>query len=186
MTELRTDPIQDEKRLIEAARGDIAAIKPLYDRWVQPVYRFSLSRIGDPADAEDVTSQVFLSVCRSLSDYRGKGSFGAWVFTIARNKIHDHYRKTKPWQHLDAEPQDFEFLPVEAEGSDPAERAELRAHIGSLPENEQELLRLRYVAGLTYEEAGQVLGLSAGAARKRIFRLLARLRALMEDNDEEE
>ncbi|MCE5208759.1 MAG: sigma-70 family RNA polymerase sigma factor [Chloroflexi bacterium] len=68
--------------------------RELYDQWIVPVYRYCLSRTGNTAVAEDITSQVFLSIYQALPRYRHKERLAPWLFTITRNKIRDHYRKS--------------------------------------------------------------------------------------------
>jgi RNA polymerase sigma-70 factor, ECF subfamily len=172
----------DEAELVRAAQASPARFKPLYERWVTPVYKYLLARTRDPLEAEDLTSQVFLTACEQLPRYDHRGRFAAWLFTIARNESRDYYRAASRRVRSDD---------VEARGVDPDllghviradETQRLERAIGALPEEERELIRLRFTAGLTHAEIGGLLGKREDAVRKQLARLLARLEAQMEDD----
>ncbi len=169
---------QDDGSLVAAAQRDPADFALLYDRHVQSIYRYVYSRVGSRAAAQDVTSQAFLSALEALPRYRHRGRFEAWLFSIARSKVMDHFR-----QHAAASQRAEANLP----DADPPEDAvaaddvqSLRVVLRSLPEEERELLRLRYAAGLSFGQVASVLGRKEEAVKKSIYRLLARIRGSME------
>jgi len=174
---------EDETELIRAAQANPDRFRPLYLQWVTPVYKYLLSRLRDPHEAEDLTSQVFLTACEQLPRYNHRGRFAAWVFTIARNKARDYYRTARQSASLDE---------AEAHGSDPDLLAQairsdeirrLDRAIRALPEADLDLVRLRFTAGLTYGDIGALLGKSDEAVRKQIERLLDRMQSQMEDDN---
>lgn len=174
---------EDEASLVRAAQVDPASFRPLYLRWVTPVYKYLLSRLHDRREAEDLTSQVFLTACEQLPRYDHRGRFAAWLFTIARNKARDYYRSAGRTASLDE---------VEAHGSDPDLLAQairsdeirrLARAIRALPGADLDLVRLRFTAGLTYGDIGALLGKSDEAVRKQLERLLARMQTQMEAGD---
>lgn len=177
------DAYGDEDATVVAAQArDPAAMTRLYERYVGPVYRYLHSQVGDAADAEDLTSQAFLSALEALPRYKHRGRFAAWLFVIARRKALDYFRQRRPQVDLDG-------LPLRADGADPAGRVIRAQHsqdlsklIVSLSYQEQELLRLRFVADLSFAEVGTVLGKSEEAAKKSLYRLLARLQKQMEND----
>ena len=174
---------EDEADLIRAAQSNPARFRPLYLQWVTPVYKYLLARLRDPLEAEDLTSQVFLTACERLPRYNHRGRFAAWLFTIARNKARDYYRTAGRSASLDE---------AEAHGSDPDLLAQaiqsdeirrLERVIRALPEAELDLVRLRFTAGLTHADIGALLGKREDAVRKQLARLLARLQSQMEDDN---
>jgi RNA polymerase sigma factor (sigma-70 family) len=170
---------QEESALVRAARTDSAAFALLYDRYVQRLYHYCYHRTLNVRDAEDLTSQVFLAAMEALPRYRRDGHFAAWLFTIARNKVVDHYRRT-PVLHLDEQspPPVHSDLAGEVDFS---QQKELLMHaIRALAEDEQELIRLRYVAELSFAEVARALRKSEGATKKMLYRLLGRLRSQLE------
>ena len=176
-------PPEDEVELIRAAQANPDRFRPLYVQWVTPVYKYLLSRLRDPLETEDLTSQVFLTACEQLPRYNHRGRFAAWLFTIARNKARDHYRTAGRSVSLDdgeADASDPDLL-AEAIRSDEIQR--LDRTIRALPEADLDLVRLRFTAGLTYGDIGALLGKSDEAVRKQLERLLARMQSQMEDGD---
>jgi RNA polymerase sigma-70 factor (ECF subfamily) len=176
-------PTEDESALVKAAQLDAEAFATLYDRYIQRLYHYCYHRTNNVHDAEDLTAQTFLTALEALPHYRQDGHFAAWLFTIARNKVVDFYRRT-PNLHLEesmAQP----FLSDLAAEAEISQRKEglLRA-IRGLTEEEQELIRLRYVAELPFTEIARSLRKSEGAAKKMLYRLLDRLKSQMEAEDE--
>ncbi len=162
------------------AKTDSASFGRLYDLYVQPVYRYLYSRVGSAHDAEDLTSQTFIAAFEALPKYHERGLFAAWLFRIARSKMNDQFRKNK------------HEVPLETAG-DFIEREDslgrvildeditrLRSVIKDLDGNDQEILRLRYVANLSFAEIAGLLGKREDAVKKTLYRLLARLKDQME------
>jgi len=177
---------EDDAMLVKAAQRDPSAFGALYRRYVTPVYRYLYSRVGDAADAEDLTAQVFTEALEGLHRYRERGSFAAWLFAVARHKATDHHRRRRPHLPLN------EALDRPVEGQDPLARVvqnealrRLAALVAQLDEERQELLRLRFAGGLTYGEVGALTGRSEAAVKMAIHRLLRRLEAEWEENNEQ-
>jgi len=161
----------------------VHAAEPLYLQWATPVYKYLLARLRDPLEAEDLTSQVFLTACEMLPRYNHRGRFAAWLLTIARNKARDYYRRAGRSTSLGE---------VEARGSDPDlldqaiqsdEIQRLEHVIRALPEAELDPVRLRFTARLSYADIGALLGKREDAVRKQLVRLLVRLQSQMEDDN---
>lgn len=89
-------PRPRRERTAQAARHEARAFAAIYRRYVDNVYRYGYSRVGSQADAEDLTAQVFLDALQGLNGYRERGTFSAWLFTIAHCRIVDHYRRRRP------------------------------------------------------------------------------------------
>jgi RNA polymerase sigma-70 factor, ECF subfamily len=172
---------ESEVQAIDAARRDPGAFSPLYRAYVRPVYRYLYSRLGQAGDAEDLTSQVFAEALASLPRYQHRGHFLAWLFSIARHRLLNHLHRRPPQMDLAI------AEGLESPGVDPLsqviqdeERGRLLRLIQALKEDEQDLLRLRFVAELNYAEIGAVLGRSEAAVKKQMYRLLARLEGQLE------
>ncbi len=170
--------LEGEARVIEAARKDRAAFTLLYRRYVTPIYRYLYKWTGDQAEAEDLTSQVFLEALQGLDRYRERGSFAAWLFTIARRKAISSYRR----QQANLPIEEAESIPEPA--ADPLERAvqnEQQEHMArlfaELDEEQRELLYLRFTSRLSFADIGTLLGRSEAAVKMTIYRLLRQMHA---------
>src|SRR5689334_11881036 len=91
---MRINP-DSEQVLVNRAADDAEAFRALYDLYIERVYGYVAARVDDRKDAEDIVSNVFLSVVRGLGHIRNQHntSFAAWLFTIARNAVNDFYRR---------------------------------------------------------------------------------------------
>jgi RNA polymerase sigma-70 factor (ECF subfamily) len=168
-----------------AVRGHPGAIEALLERIRPMVVRYCRARLGRVTGhycvADDVAQEVCLAVLAALPRYRDMGRpFASFVFGIASHKVADAVRTASrlavPFEDLpdgpDERPGPEETVVAYIE----AERT--RALLAQLPHHLRELLILRVVTGLSAEETGNVLGMSAGAVRVAQHRALARLRAL--------
>jgi RNA polymerase sigma-70 factor (ECF subfamily) len=168
--------------LERAQRGDRCALEELCQREWRPVYAIAYHALGNVAEAQDLTQEVFLRALRSLDQYRVTGApFRAWIATIARNLIRDGWRGHRP-AHVaidhafdlptaDAGP---ERLAINAD-----ERRQLLTALDTLPTDYQTVIRLRIFDGLSADSTGQIMGRSAGAIRQLQHRALSALRAVL-------
>jgi RNA polymerase sigma-70 factor (ECF subfamily) len=158
-------------------------LEDLYREHAAPVWRYVRARLPDDADAEDVTSDVFLRAHRSLGAYDpAQGSPRAWLIGIARHAVADW------WRRRGREDPVADLPLLEADEPDPAvalgrldDAADVRAVVGLLSEREQEALRLRFAAELPSAEVGAAMGISAPAARMLVHRAVMKLREVLAD-----
>jgi RNA polymerase sigma-70 factor, ECF subfamily len=178
-----TEKFEDEVVLIEAAKLDPAAFEPLYQRYMMRIYRYLCLRVRNTEDAADLTQQVFLKVLHALPGYRVRGvPFAAWLFRIAHDTVCDAYRREKRTMSWDFIPDD-ELLATDV---DPEllilqrEQLERLIHLlYQLDPSKQELLALRFSAGLSGAEIALVVGKSQAAVNKQLTRTLHYLKEHM-------
>ena len=168
-----------------AVRGHPGAIEALLTRIRPMVVRYCRARLGRITGhyyvADDVAQEVCLAVLAALPRYRDMGRpFASFVFGIASHKVADAVRNASrlavPYEDLPDGPDERPGPEETVVACIEAERT--RALLAQLPHHLRELLILRVVTGLSAEETGNVLGMSAGAVRVAQHRALARLRAL--------
>ena len=173
---------QDDAYLVEAARSDPEAFAVLYRRYLTPLYRYLMCRLNNAHEAEDLTTQVFLEALEGLgaNRYRERGCFAAWLFTIARRRLADFYRRPSDAPLADppsAEP----ALAAAIEKGEDFQR--LSVLLAKLDEERLELLRLRFSAGLSFAEMGLLEGRSEAAVKMSLYRILDFLREHWEDGN---
>jgi RNA polymerase sigma-70 factor, ECF subfamily len=168
-----------------AIRGQPEAIQSLLEQVRPMVVRYCRTRLGRIAGhyhaADDVAQEVCIAILSALPRYRDMGRpFASFVFGIASHKVADAVRSATrsavPTEDLPDGPDEHPGPEEMAVAYVEAQRA--RELLAQLPGHLRDLLILRVVAGLTAEETGQVLGMSAGAVRVAQHRALARLRAI--------
>ena len=150
----------------------------VYVEQMPRVYNFFRYRVGDGAEAEDLTSATFERAWRARGRYRAEqAGIATWLFTIARRVAIDHYRSRRP--HVALEEAGELAAPGSAE--DEAVRRSDGEHLlrllAGLPERPRELLALKYGAGLTNRAIARVLGLGESNVGTILHRTLADLRA---------
>ncbi len=174
------DTTQDQDGdLALAAQKDPVIFQAIYDRWAVRIYQYFYFHTSDPAGAEDLTSQLFLSALQALPRYQNRGHFAAWLFGIARNLSKEYFRK----KHREVPLEAASGIPSSSDLSDEIthldEITRLRLLVLSLPEEEQELIRLRYMAELTFADMAIVLKKREDAVKKSLYRLQARLQTVL-------
>jgi RNA polymerase sigma factor (sigma-70 family) len=176
------NPADLDTSLVLDAQENSASFQALYGHWVVPVYQYFYHLTGEVAGAEDLTSQLFLAVYQALPRYQHRGHFAAWLFTIARNLFKENYRKKKREVPLEM------ALQVQSPSDPPADYAladEIRTLtklVRSLPDKDQELIRLRYVAELNFSDMAIILDKHEDAVKKSLYRLQVRLQGLLEQS----
>jgi len=173
-----SDPIPNERRLVQKAKsGDSDAFAQIYDAYIERVYRYIYFRVTDDASAEDLTSQVFLKAWENLDRYQiGNSPYLAWLYTIARNLVIDYYRTKKETVNLD------DAVHLKTDGPSPDDEVQgrfevqaLRAAMHFLTDEQQQVLILRFIAGLSTEQVAGIMDKREGAIRALQMRALQSL-----------
>lgn len=183
MGAVQTSAQADDRVLAErATAGDAEAFGSLYDRYVDAVYRYVFYRVGEPAEAEDVTSDVFFKALRAMPKYQPRQPFLAWLYRIARNAVIDRARKLRPQVSFeDALQHPGADRVVDPDGllDRLSDSAALRDAIARLTPLQQDVIILRYVEGLETKEIGRIIGRRDGTVRGIEFRALGALRSVL-------
>ena len=174
----------DDDLLARAAVGDRAALDALCHREWRPVYGIAYRALGDVAEAQDLTQEVFLRALRSLDRYQQTGApFSAYLATIARNRLRDGWRARRPMAVSLDHAADLRDSAVDPEASAIAsdEYRQLRSALASLSDDYQSVIRLRLLDGRSAAETGRLMGRSPDAVRQLQRRALAALRAALSE-----
>ena len=184
------DPVSSAEREEDAAlarragSGEAEAFGVLYDRYVEQVYRYVFYRVRNEAEAEDVTSDVFMRALRAIPKYEPRQAFLAWLYRIARNAVIDRSRRQKARTQVSFE--DALAHPMGDQTVDPnagllagSDAKVVRVAMSQLTPLQQEILVLRYVEGLDTKTISKIVGKRDGTIRGIEFRALAALRQLI-------
>jgi RNA polymerase sigma-70 factor (ECF subfamily) len=154
----------------------------LYDHYVESIHRYLYYRVSDISLAEDLTSETFFRALRAIQSFQWQGKdFGAWLTTIARNLVTDHFKSSRSRLELVSD-----TLP-ESRAEEPDPETGVLATLSSemlvgalreLANEQQDCLVMRFLQGLSIAETARVLGRSEGAVKQlqlRAIRNLARI-----------
>lgn len=166
--------------------GDANAFETLVLEYEKNVYNIALRMTGNSEDAADMTQEAFIKAYNSLQSFRGDSKFSVWLYRIVSNVCLDFLRSKnrRPTISLSVEDDDGEDaqLDVADESQSPEllldrklTRESVRRGLDSLPPDYRQILLLREIQGLSYDEIAQALGLEVGTVKSRIFRARKRL-----------
>ena len=151
----------------------------LYQAYARRVFHYHYAHVQNLHEAEDLTSQTFMAAWEQWHTLRDPAKAMGWLFSIARNKSSDHFRKRQHIQH--EELNDELANSANTISSETRDRLlDLQRHIKRLPEKDQDLICLRLVAELPFKQISQILREPETRIKKRYYRLLERLKAQME------
>lgn len=169
----------DEDIMAAVANGQLDQLTELYQRYRLPLYGFLLKRVNTPATAEDLLQTTFERVIKYRTSFREGSTFKSWVFTIARNAMHDSMKKESRMPRQAGV--DMDALPLltpsaYCDWEERETRSQSAAALADLPNNYREVVDLAWKRGLKYAEIAEVLGLSEANVKVRIHRAVKQLR----------
>jgi len=178
-------PAEDDLALVRKAQdGDSQAFRSLFERYHRRVYAVALGVVKNPTDAMDVVQEAFIKVHRHLPHFQGNSSFYTWLYRITMNLSIDHIRRPKNAKKLDYDDalgrddgvEDPHHLAPTRSDADPGRnqsqmelREKIQAALETLPEYHRQVILLREVEGLSYEEIASVMKVPKGTIMSRLF-----------------
>lgn len=182
---LEQNPLSDQDLLRCAGDGDVEAFGILYERYLDPIYRYIFYRISKAEEAEDLTETIFLKAWENIRIRQTAGEIEnvrAWLFRIAHNQVIDHHRKKRPVSvDMDTQLQTTSENRPSTEETVQARIAQngVLDAVSDLDEQAQEIINLRFFNGLSHAEVADVLGLKEGHVRVLQYRALKQLKKLL-------
>jgi RNA polymerase sigma-70 factor (ECF subfamily) len=173
---------EDAALAVRASKGESAAFGLLYDRHVTAIYRYVYYRVRDDAEAEDLTSDVFMRALKAMPRYEPRQAFLAWLYLIARNAVIDRARKgNRQVSFEDAleHPGVDKVIEPDAELLAHSDSATLRDALSKLTPLQQEVVVLRFLEGYSTQEIASIVGKQEGTVRGIQFRAIGALRQLI-------
>jgi RNA polymerase sigma-70 factor, ECF subfamily len=171
---------EDAAILGRVEQGDQAAMGLLFDRYSGIVYSVALRVLKDTGQAEDVMQDIFIQIWKKPSAFTsGRGSLGAWLVVVARNRAIDSLRRRRPTDSVeDVVLASSTDLAAEAERNTMMEK--VRAYMGQLPLEQRKSVELAYFEGLSHSEIAEKTGDPLGTVKTRIRLALITLRKAMQ------
>lgn len=186
----------DEALMLLFAAGDMAAFDTLYGRHEMAVWRFVLRGVREPALADDLLQDVWFAIARQAPAYRPTARFRTWLFTIAHNRMVDHFRTARKHASLDAADADpgsdcavslADTLAADS-GFGPLRQLQSReqaaaliAAVEQLPDDQRDAFLLQAEGGLAVDDIAAATGVSFETAKSRLRYARARLRQILQE-----
>lgn len=188
-----------DNELIQACKeGDMEAFRCLFEKYQGRNYSVAYGMLRNREDALEVSQESFIKAFKSIRSFRGKSSFGTWLFRITTNKAIDFIRRNKRHRTVEEKdwgrtiPSEMEQYPIVEHIIDPGEalarkqlREELELAMSKLPPKQRAVVILREVEGLSYQEISRILGCPKGTVMSRLHGARSRLRGLLKGRLEE-
>ncbi len=171
----------DEQLIEKALSGNKRAWMNLLKRYEVQIYNYGIRMTGNKDDALDLMQEVFISVFRNLSNYRGDGSFRGWLFKIAHYRCIEFYRRKKPNQSIDDTPEtESNERALEDSFSAIQQSNQVVSAMQHLPLAQKSVVELKFFGQFTFDEIAEQLGISNNTAKSRLYSALAKLKTLLE------
>lgn len=166
-----------------AAEGDAAAFEEIHSRYRRLVYAIALRMTRNPADAEDLTQESFISVLRKIGSFRGEAAFASWLYRLTVNQVNMHFRRRR--KRPEAQLNDVELTGGESgseHGASSArvlDRLNIEEAVRLLPPGYRAVFIMHDVAGYEHKEIARSLGYSAGNSKSQLHRARTKLREVL-------
>lgn len=177
---------QTDTKVFQALKsGDLSALGAIYDRYGTAVYRLALRILGNVAEAEDLTQEVFLTFWRSSTYDPNRGSMLVFLMTLTRSRAINRLHQSRSQQQLlqrwgrSLPPESFNPLMDKASLSEISQL--IFKALQQLPENQRQVLEMAYYDGMSQSEITQQLNVPLGTVKTRARQGLLKLRRLLKD-----
>lgn len=181
--------LSDAQLVVLALDGDSVAFETLFKRYREEIYGLCLQRTGgNREDANDLVQETFVKVYVNLAKYDPKFTFGQWVYTIARNTFIDHVRRRREEMSIDQLVGGPAVTPVFDETPDQRiiseqHNVQLERCLASLTDKYRQMVEMRFLRELSYEEIAAQLDIPIGTVKTQIHRARERLCRLILESD---
>lgn len=174
--------LTDNVLMLKVKSGDLDKLGLLYERHKKRLFGFFYNMGNNPSISEDLVQNVFVRILKYRHSFTGEGPFAAWMFSMARNVGNDHYKKISREgvsreiapEQVDKGTGDYLNETMDMEG----DALMLAKAMGLLPAEKREILLLSKYRELKFQEIGEILGCSEGAAKVRVHRALKDLKTI--------
>ena len=185
-----TDNITDTILIQNYLAGDEQSLDLLIKRYIKPIYSFVHKNVGNAAEAEDITQEVFIKIWKNIRKFDQKKNFKPWIFQIAKNTSIDFLRKKKtiPFSRFENEKgqnvflENMQAIPLNLIETLSDKRV-LAIAVSSLNDKEQKIINLRHNNGMNFKEIADILKESVNTVKSRYRRALSNMRKGMSKSE---
>ena len=175
--------LEDENLIEQYLKGDKKSFEVLVAKYLKPIYSFTYKNVGNFAEAEDITQEVFIKVWENIKKFDQKKSFKPWIFHIAKNTSIDFLRKKKAIPFSRFENEKGQNSLMENISAKPMNLIEnfsdkriLATAMENLTDKEQKIINLRHTDGMSFKEIAEVFQVSINTVKSKYRRTLEILR----------
>ena len=174
--------MNEQEQIHACKKGELEHFEELYSAYVHDIYRFVYYRVRNKEVAEDVTSDIFFKALKGITHFKEGQSFRAWIYTIARNALIDHYRKHKDIASLDNE--ESPDVVDDAQGIEEKQHnvlilQQVKESLKALTEAQREIVTMRVWDELSYKEIAAITGKTEGNCKMIFSRAVGQLRDMV-------
>ncbi len=174
---------EDEELIKQYLKGNNLALEALIGKYLKPIYNFSFKNVGNEANAEDITQEVFIKVWKNIKKFDQTKKFKPWIFQIAKNTSIDFLRKKKTIPFSRFENEKGQNVLTENMAAKPlnlleqlSDKKTVLVAMGNLSYKEQKLITLRHTDGLSFREIAEAFQESVNTIKSRYRRSLVNLK----------
>ncbi len=173
--------LANEQAIVEAAKLDPAKFGALYDKYHEQIFRFIYQRLDDKDQAFDAVQQVFLKALTNLPKYEFRGvPFASWLYRIASSEVNNLFRAEKAQRTVNIESVSVYNIMDEIQESKIEEyHDKIVGIIGELPEDELQLIEMRFFEKRSFKEIAEILEITENNAKVKTYRVLDKLKKMI-------
>ena len=173
--------LANEQSVVEEAKKDPRKFDLLYTKYYEQIFRYVHQRMDDKETAFDVTSQVFLKAMTNLHKYQYKGvPFSSWLYRIAMSEVYQYFKDQKSKRTVNVDTSNIEYMIDDMDEDSNQEMKELLISIiGELPEQELQIIEMRYFEKRSYREIGEILDITENNAKVKAYRIVGKLKKII-------
>lgn len=171
----------DEKVVIEASKQNPDRFAPLYNYYYKPIFCYVYQKVRDEEITADITSKVFLKALLNIKSYKHLGfPFSSWLYKIASNEVNMYFRKENKVNEVEINEKDvFHLMDEINEEQDENRIGLLLEKLNELPLDQMDMIDMRFFEKMSFKEIGDVLGISEGNAKIKVYRVLEKLKKML-------
>lgn len=167
-----------ENDIIEASKKNPERFAPIYKKYYEQIFRYVYQRMDSKDQAHDVTSQIFIKAITKLHKYQFQGvPFSSWLYRIAMSEVYQYLKENSAKRTVNVDTSGLSEIVDDIDDNGRAEqKQQLIEVIGELPEEELQMIEMRYFEKRSYREIGKILGIAENNAKVKTFRIVGKLK----------